>query len=117
MRGLNKITLIGNVGSDPDIRVLEHQVKVAKFSFATTETYRDDRHQLHSNTDWHTVILWRGMAELAEKYVHKGSQLYIEGKLKYRTFEDKDGQKKTVAEIIAEQIILLDKKANDRSDT
>jgi single-strand DNA-binding protein len=113
MKGLNKITLIGNVGGEPDIRTLDQNVKVAKFSFATTETYRDQNGQLQSNTDWHTIILWRGLAELVEKHVQKGTHLYIEGKLKYRTYEDKDKQKKTIAEIIAEEIILLDKKTND----
>ena len=116
MRGLNKISLIGNVGKDPEIHALDKSIKVAKFSLATTESYRDDSGQVHSRTDWHTIILWRGLAELAEKYLRKGSLVFIEGKLKYRSYDDKDGQKKYVAEIIGEQIILLDKKNDGTSD-
>jgi single-strand DNA-binding protein len=113
MRGLNKVTLIGNVGKDPDVKMLEHNVKVAKCSVATTETYKDEHGQSHSVTDWHTVILWRGLADLAEKYLHKGSLVYVEGKLKTRSYNDKEGQKRNVTEVIAEQIILLDKKTED----
>ena len=116
MRGLNKISLIGNVGKDPEIHTLDKNIKVAKFSLATTESYRDDSGQMHSSTDWHTIILWRGLAELAEKYLRKGSLVFIEGKLKYRSYDDKDGQKKYVAEIIGDQIILLDKKTDGTSD-
>ncbi len=110
MKGLNKVTLIGNLGKDPEIQVLEGAIKVAKFSLATTETYKDDKGQLHSNTEWHTIILWRGLADLTEKYLVKGSLVYVEGKLKTRHYEDKIGVKKYVTEIIAEQVILLDKK-------
>ncbi len=110
MRGLNKVTLIGNLGSDPNVQSLEGNIKVAKFSLATTENYKDSNGQNQSNTDWHNIVLWRGLAELAEKYLHKGSLVYVEGKLKTRSFEDKDGQKKYVTEIIAEQLLLLDKK-------
>jgi single-strand DNA-binding protein len=113
MRGLNKVTLIGNVGKEPDVKTLEHNVKVAKCSVATTEMYKDDHGQSHSVTDWHTVILWRGLADLAEKYLHKGSLVYVEGKLKTRSYNDKEGQKRNVTEVIAEQIILLDKKTED----
>ena len=110
MRGLNRVTLIGNLGKDPDMQTLEGNVKVAKFSLATTETYKDASNQNHTVTDWHTVVLWRGLAELAEKYLKKGSLVYIEGKLKTRSYEDKEGNKKSVTEIQAEQLILLDKK-------
>ena len=112
MRGLNKVTLIGNLGKDPEVQLLEKQIKVAKFSLATTESYKDDKGQKHVHTDWHTIILWRSLADLAEKYLHKGSLVYVEGKLKTRSFDDKEGQKKFVTEIVAEQIILLDKKPN-----
>lgn len=111
MRGLNKVTLIGNVGKDPDVQILENKVKVAKCSLATSETYKDEHGQSQSVTDWHTIIFWRGLADLAESYVRKGSLVYVEGKLKTRSYNDKEGNKRYVTEVIAEQIILLDKKA------
>ncbi|TAE43211.1 MAG: single-stranded DNA-binding protein, partial [Sphingobacteriales bacterium] len=85
-------------------------VKVAKFSLATTESYKDDKGQIHSNTEWHTVLAWRGLADLAEKYLSKGSLVHIEGKIKYRFYEDKTGLKRYITEIIAEHLLLLDKK-------
>jgi single-strand DNA-binding protein len=110
MKGVNKVTLLGNLGKDPDIQVLEGNIKVAKFSLATTDSYKDDKGQTHSSTEWHTVVLWRGLAELAEKYLSKGSLIYMEGKIKSRSYNDKAGHKKYVTEIIAEQLVLLDKK-------
>jgi single-strand DNA-binding protein len=112
MRGLNKVTLIGNLGNDPNVQTLEGNIKVAKFSLATTENYKDSNGQNQSSTDWHNVVLWRVLADLAEKYLHKGSLVYVEGKLKSRSYDDKDGQKKYVTEIVAEQLILLDKKTD-----
>lgn len=109
MKGLNKVTLIGNLGSDPRIQHLDGGIKVAKCSIATTESFKDPYGQYHNITDWHSIVMWRGLAELAEKYLHKGSLIYLEGKLKNRTFEDKDGQKRTVTEIIAESFLMLDK--------
>jgi single-strand DNA-binding protein len=110
MRGLNKVALIGNVGKDLEAQTLENNIKVAKLSLATTETFKDDNGQPQSVTDWHTIVLWRGLAELAEKYLRKGSLVYGEGKLKTRSYNDKEGYKRYVTEVIAEQIILLDKK-------
>jgi single-strand DNA-binding protein len=112
MRGLNKVTLIGNLGNDPSIQTLEGNVKVAKFSLATTENYKDSNGQNQTVTDWHNIVLWRGLADLANNYLKKGSLVYVEGKLKTRSYDDKDGQKKNVTEIIAEQLILLDKKTD-----
>ena len=109
MKGLNKVTLIGNLGKDPEINVLEGNVSVAKFQLATTETHRSKFGEVIIDTEWHNIVLWRGLAELAQKYLHKGSHLYIEGKLKTRHFEDKDGAKRQVTEVIAEQMIMLDK--------
>lgn len=113
MRGLNKVTLIGNLGNEPTIQNLEGNIKVAKFSLATTEHFKDSNGQNQSNTDWHNIVLWRGLADLAEKYLHKGSLVYVEGKLKSRSYDDKDGQRKYVTEIVAEQLILLDKKVSE----
>jgi single-strand DNA-binding protein len=112
MRGLNKVTLIGNLGNEPSFQTLEGNVKVAKFSLATTENYKDSNGQNQSTTDWHNIVLWRGLADLANNYLKKGSLIYVEGKLKTRSFDDKDGNKKYVTEILAEQLILLDKKSD-----
>lgn len=112
MRGLNRVTLIGNAGNDPEYKTLQDGTAVAKLSIATTESYRLKNGEPQSHTDWHTIIAWRGLASLAHQYIHKGSLVYIDGKLRNRQYEDKDGQKKYTTEIIAEQIILLDKKLN-----
>jgi single-strand DNA-binding protein len=116
MKGVNKVTLLGNLGKDPDIQVLEGNIKVAKFSLATTESYKDDKGETHSTTEWHTVVLWRGLAELAGKYLRKGSLVYLEGKIKTRHYDDKDGNKKYVTEIIAEQLIMLDRKTEREAE-
>ncbi len=110
MRGLNKVTLIGNLGKCPEIQQLEGNVVVAKFSLATTEIFKDRNGQSQTQTEWHTIVLWRNLAELAAKYLQKGSLIYIEGKLKTRQFEDKEGKKHYVTEVVAEQLIMLDKK-------
>ncbi|MDZ4713668.1 MAG: single-stranded DNA-binding protein [bacterium] len=110
MKGLNKIMLIGNLGKDPEVQTLNGSIKVAKFSLATTETYKDDKGQAHALTEWHTIILWRGLADLAEKYLRKGSTVYLEGKNKTRSYDDKQGNKRYVTEIIGDHILILDKK-------
>jgi single-strand DNA-binding protein len=111
MRGLNRVTLIGNCGKEPEYKQLEDGTPVAKIALATTEIFRLKNGETQSRTDWHTIILWRGLAGLAKEYVRTGSLLYVEGKLRNRQYEDKDGVKKYVTEIVAEQVILLDKKA------
>jgi single-strand DNA-binding protein len=115
MKGLNKVQLIGNLGNDPDFQVLEGNISVAKFSLATTETFKDKNGTNQTSTDWHSIVLWRGLADLAKNYLSKGSLVYVEGKLKTRSFDDKEGNRKYVTEIIAENILLLDKKENDIS--
>lgn len=112
MRGVNKVMLIGNLGKDPDMQFLEGNIGVAKFSLATTETYKDRSGKLISQTEWHTVVLWRGLAELAQKYLHKGSLVYIEGRLKTRSWEDKDGNKKFATEVVGDNLIMLEKKSD-----
>jgi len=111
MRGVNKVILIGNLGKDPDVQFLEGNIAVAKFPLATTETYKDRTGKLVSQTEWHTVVLWRGLAELAQKYLHKSSLIYVEGHLKNRCWEDKDGVKKFATEIVGDNLIMLDKKS------
>ncbi len=113
MRGLNKVSLIGNVGNFPEIQYLEDKVAVVKISLATTESFRDKTGKMQNQTEWHNVVLWRNLAELAHQYLTKGSLVFIEGKLKTRNYEDKQGIKRYVTEIIAEQLIMLDKKTTN----
>lgn len=104
--------LIGNLGKDPDVQHLEGNIAVAKFPLATTETYKDRSGKLISQTEWHTVVLWRGLAELAQKYLHKGSLIYVEGRLRTRSWEDKDGNKKFATEVVGDNLIMLDKRGD-----
>jgi single-strand DNA-binding protein len=105
--------LIGNLGKDPDVQFLEGNIGVAKFPLATTETFKDKTGKLVSQTEWHTIVLWRGLAELAQKYLHKGSLVYIEGRLKTRSWDDKDGNRKFATEIVGDNLIMLDKRAKE----
>jgi single-strand DNA-binding protein len=104
--------LIGNLGRDPDVQYLEGNIAVAKFPLATTETFKDRAGKLISQTEWHTVVLWRGLAELAQKYLHKGSLVYIEGRLRTRSWEDKEGNKKFATEVVGDNLIMLDKRSD-----
>jgi single-strand DNA-binding protein len=117
MRGVNRVMLIGNLGKDPDIQFLEGNIGVAKFSLATTETFKDRSGKLISQTEWHTVVLWRGLADLAQKYLHKGSLVYIEGRLKTRSWEDKDGNKKFATEVVGDNLIMLEKRSDGSHPT
>ena len=110
MRGINKVILVGNSGKETEYKILQDGTPVAKLTIATTETYRLKNGETQSHAEWHTIIAWRGLATIANQYIHKGSLLYIEGKLRSRQYEDKEGGKKQVTEIVAEQLILLDKK-------
>ena len=112
MRGVNRVMLIGNLGKDPHVDYLEGNIGVAKFPLATTETYKDRNGKLVSQTEWHTVVLWRGLADLAAKYLHKGSLVYIEGRLRTRSWEDKEGNKKFATEIVGDNLIMLEKKSD-----
>ena len=106
---VNKVILIGNVGKEPDIRYLDGGVAVATFSLATTERgyTLPNGTQVPDRTDWHNIVVWNRLAQLVEKYVHKGDKLYIEGKLRPRTYEDQNGQRKYVVEIYAENMEML----------
>ncbi len=110
MRGVNKVVLIGNLGKDPDLQYIEGDIPVAKFPLATTEMRKEKNGNVVSETEWHTIVLWRGLAELAGKYLHKGSLVYIEGRLRTRSWEDKDKNKRFQTEIIAENLVMLDKR-------
>jgi single-strand DNA-binding protein len=106
---VNKVILVGNVGRDPEVRHLDKGVAVARFSLATTENYTSKTGEKVSNTEWHNIVAWRGLAEVVEKYVKKGSQLYIEGRLRTRDY-DKDGVKHYATEINADTMQLLGKR-------
>ena len=106
---VNKVILIGNVGKDPDVRYLENNVRVANFPLATTERgyTMSNGTNVPDRTEWHTIVVWRGLAEVAEKYVRKGARVYIEGKIKSRTYEDKMGNRRYITEIYAEDMQIL----------
>ncbi len=111
---VNKVIILGNCGKDPEVRVVGEN-KVATFSVATTEKYKDSKTgEWKENTEWHNIVCWRNTAELAEKYIKKGTQLFIEGKLRTRSW-DKDGEKRYVTEIVADSIQLLGKKEGSDS--
>ncbi|MBA3828579.1 MAG: single-stranded DNA-binding protein [Taibaiella sp.] len=110
MRGVNRVVLIGNLGKDPDLQHLEGNIAVAKFPLATTETFKDKNGNLISQTEWHTVVLWRGLADLAQKYLHKGSLVFIEGRLRTRNWEDKDKNRRFSTEIVGDNLVMLDKR-------
>ena len=116
MRGINKVILVGNLGKDPEYKKLQDGTAVAKLTLATTESFRNKTGEVQSRTDWHTIIAWRGLADLAEKFMHKGSLLYIEGKLRNRQYDDKEGNKKYVVEIDAVELVMLDKKEKSIKD-
>ncbi len=105
---VNKVILIGNVGQDPEVRYLDANVSVANFSLATTERYTTREGSKVENTEWHRIVAWRGLATIVEKYVKKGSKLYIEGRLRTREWEDKDSNKRYTTEIYADSMEMLD---------
>lgn len=114
---INKVILVGNVGLDPEVRSLETGVKVARVRLATTERmFNRQTNETTEHTEWHTVTLWRGLAEVVDKYVRKGSQLYIEGKIRSREWE-RDGQKHYATEIVADELKLLGRRPEGTQPT
>lgn len=110
MSGVNKVILIGNLGKDPEIRYLEGNLARVTFSLATAEVYKDKSGNRAEHTEWHNIVLWRALAENAEKLLKKGTKIYVEGKLQTRQWNDKDGHKKNITEIIGENFVVLQKK-------
>ena len=110
---VNKVILVGNVGKDPDIRYLEGGTAVCSFPLATSETYRNRNGERITTTEWHNIVLWRGLAEIAERYVKKGTQLYIEGRIRTRSWDDRDGNKRYTTEIIGDNMQMLGRKPDD----
>ncbi len=107
-RSLNKVMLIGNLGKDPEVRHLENGTAVANFSIATSESYKDrNSGEIITNTDWHNVVLWRGLADVSEKYLKKGDKVYLEGKLRSRPYQDQQGVTKYITEVVVDDMVML----------
>jgi single-strand DNA-binding protein len=115
MSGINKVILVGHLGKDPDIRYLEGGISVVSFPLATSETFNKDGRKVEQ-TEWHNIVMWRGLADVAAKYLQKGKLVYIEGKLRTRSFEDKEGIKKYTTEVVAENFTLLGRKTDFEND-
>lgn len=110
MSGVNKVILIGNLGADPEVRHLQNGAAVANFRIATSETYKDRQTgEKREQTEWHSIVAWRGLAEIVEKYLRKGSKVYVEGKLRTRQWQDKDGNTRYTTEIHADEMSMLDR--------
>jgi len=107
---VNKVILIGNLGKDPEVRYLEGNVAVARFSVATNESYKDKNGEWQKQTEWHDVTCWRGLAERAEKQLKKGMQIYLEGKLTHRKWQDKDGVDRYATDVVANTIRILERR-------
>lgn len=115
---INKAILIGNVGQDPEIRYTgdaSNGTKVATLRLATTERYKDRNGTLQEHTEWHNIVVWRNTADVVEKYVKKGTQLYIEGRIRTRSWDDQNGNKKYTTEIVADTLQLLGRKSDNQS--
>lgn len=118
---LNKVMLIGNVGKDPEVRYLENgnsapgagNAKVATFTLATTERYRDRSGELRENTEWHNIVAWRNSADVAEKFIRKGTQIYVEGRLRTRSWTDQTGNKRFTTEIVVDNLQLLGRRSDN----
>lgn len=107
---LNKVMLIGNLGKDPEIRYTQSGTAVATFNIATTERWKDKDGQMQDKTEWHRIVVWQKLAEICGTYLHKGSKVYIEGKLQTRKWQDQNGNDKYTTEIIANEMKMLDSK-------
>ncbi|MDA9227940.1 single-stranded DNA-binding protein [Flavobacteriales bacterium] len=116
MSGVNKVILIGNLGKDPEVRYLDNGVAVANMSIATTENYKNKEGDRVSQTEWHDVVLWRGLAEIAEKYLKKGSSVYIEGKIRTNKWIDKDENTRYKTEILADKLNMLARSVNSEDN-
>lgn len=113
MAGVNKVILVGNLGADPEVRTLENGVKVARIRIATSESYTNREGVKVDQTEWHSVTLWRGLAEITEKYLSKGRQVYIEGKLQTRSWKGEDGNDRYATEIVANTMQMLGRGTNE----
>lgn len=112
----NKVQLIGNLGQDPEFRTFENGKAQARFSLATTESYRDAEGKKITETQWHNLVAWGGLARTIEKYLNKGSEVAVEGKLTHRVFEDKDGKKRYFTEVVLSEMMMLHTKNGEKAD-
>ncbi len=110
MSSLNKVMLIGNLGKDPDVNTVGNDRKVAKFSLATTETWKDQKGEKQEATEWHNIVVWGKTADVVEKYLKKGDKVYVEGKVKTRKYQDKDGADRYITEITVDSLVMLSTK-------
>ena len=117
MSGVNKVILIGNLGKDPEVRYLDNGVAVANISLATSENYKNKQGERVTQTEWHDIVLWRGLAEVAEKYLKKGSSVYVEGKLRTNKWVDKDENTRYKTEILADKLTMLGRSQNQEQST
>ncbi len=118
MAGINKVILVGNLGRDPEMRYTQNGIAVCSFSLATSESYKDrTTGERVTQTEWHNIIMWRGLAETAEKYLRKGSSVYIDGKIRTRKWEDQQGQTRYTTEIVADTMQMLDRRDNSTAPT
>jgi len=111
---VNKVILVGNLGKDPELRYTPSGAAVATFSIATSERYKDRDGNRQEKTEWHNIVAWRQLAEICGKFLHKGKQVYIEGKIQTRSYDDRDGNKKYITEIVADQMQMLGGKSDDQ---
>jgi single-strand DNA-binding protein len=114
--GVNKVILVGNLGKDPELKYLDQGVAVAKFSLATTEHYKNREGKSEDRTEWHNIVLWRGLADVAGKFLKKGSTIYLEGRISNRSWVSPDGVKKYITEIEGDKMLMLDSKPADKHD-
>jgi len=116
MAGVNRVILLGNLGKDPEVRSLENGTKVASFTIATSESYKDKNGERQTITEWHNLVLWRGLADIADKYLKKGNQIYVEGKLRTRSWTDKEDNKRYTTEIVVDNLTMLGGKRDNDSN-
>ena len=116
-RSINKAILIGNLGKDPELRYTSAGVAVATFSVATNESWKDQDGNVQERTQWHNIVAWRKLAEICSEYLKKGSKLYLEGRIQYRNYDDKNGVKRYVTEIVLDQMVMLDSRGAGASST
>jgi single-strand DNA-binding protein len=110
---VNKVILVGNLGKDPELRYTPSGAAVATFSLATSERYKDKSGEMQEKTEWHNIVVWRQLAEICGKYLHKGKQIYIEGRIQTRSYDDRDGNKRYITEIVADQMQMLGRAGED----
>jgi single-strand DNA-binding protein len=110
---VNKVILVGNLGKDPELRYTPSGTAVATFSLATTDRFKGKDGQQQEKTEWHNIVAWKGLAEICGKYLHKGKQIYLEGRIQSRSYDDRDGNKKYITEIVADQMQMLGKASDE----